>query len=246
MATPDTTVIDAFDTATEAKAPSAEYYGEIIVDAWHCVLEKGTGKRPFDPGADDPSKRRTAIDIVILPVAEANLSFTPERKLIAETKAWTGITWPSLQKLGLANAREARNKFCKVRLAPTGRTWIGTDGEKKEETTFDFMELFADEAACISAYHNRNGAAPQAAPANPAPAAPSAPSSAAAPVGEDPNKAIALTFAKAIVTNLARAERDLVILQVKVAEKIATMPMVNKYYTAESPEIMQLIAEALV
>jgi hypothetical protein len=239
MATPDNTVIDPFDAATNAKAPSSEYYGEIILDAWHCVLEKGVGKRPYDAQTDDPAKRSTAIDIIILPIAESNLRFSLERKLVAESKAWTGITWPSLQKLGISNARDAKNRFCKVKLAPTGRTWIGTDGEKKEETSFEFVELFASEADCITAYQGKNGHAPAAVPAHPAPSSPNPDPNA------DPNKKTALTFAKAIVTNLARAEKDLVILQTKVAEKIAAMPMVSNYYTAESPEIMQLIAEAL-
>jgi hypothetical protein len=34
-------------------------------------------------------------------------------------------------------------------------------------------------------------------------------------------------------------------LQQKVTEKIAAMPMVSKYFTGDSPEIMGLIAEAL-
>lgn len=231
MATPEI-VIDPFDTATEAKAPSAEYFGEIVLDAWHCVLEKGTGKRPFDPGADDPSTRRTAVDIVILPLAEMNLKFTLERKLVAESAAWTKITWPSLQKLGLTNAREAKNKFARVKLTPTGRKWTGQDGSEKEETTFEFVALFATEDECRAAFSGKHST-PAAAPAP------------AAVPGEDPNKKTALTFAKAVITNLARAEKDLVALQGLVAAKIASMPMVNQHYTADSPEIMQMIIEAV-
>ena len=249
MATPEPTVIDPFDAATNAKAPSAEYFGEIVLDAWSCVLEKGVGKRPFDAMSDDPARRSTAVDIIILPIADANVRFNIERKLIAESKAWTNITWPSLQKLGLVNAREAKGRYCKVKLAPTGRTWDKKDqsgaltGEKGEETTFEFIELFADEAACIAAYHGRNGHQPEAAAGNPAPVAPVAVASAGP--AEDPAKKTALTFAKAIVTNLARAEKDLFILQGKIAEKIAAMPMISQFYTADSPEIVQLIAEAL-
>jgi hypothetical protein len=244
MATPEPTVIDPFDAATNAKAPSAEYFGEIVLDAWSCVLEKGVGKRPFDAMSDDPSRRSTAVDIFILPIADANVRFNIERKLIAESKAWTNITWPSLQKLGLVNAREAKGRYCKVKLAPTGRTWDKKDqsgtltGEKGEETTFEFLELFADEAACIAAYHGRNGVAPVA------PVAPAAAVASSDPA-EDPAKKTALTFAKAIVTNLARAEKDMFILQGKIAEKIAAMPMISQFYTADSPEIVQLIAEAL-
>jgi len=239
MASPDTTQIDPFDTATEAKAPSAEYFGEIILDAWHCVLEKGTGKRPFDPQLDDPALRRTAVDIVILPLPEMNLKFNLERKLVAESKAWTGITWPSLQKLGLGNAREARNRFCKVRLAPTSRTWVGTDGEKKEETTFEFEELYADEAACKAAYTSKNGHAQ--APATGASATTPIP----AVIAEDLARKTAFTFARAIVTSLARVEKDPLALQAKTSERIAGMPMINTHFSGESPEILQLIAEAL-
>ena len=237
MATPDPSVIDPFDSASDAHALSAEYYGEVILDAWHCVLEKGSGKRPFDPQVDDPATRRTAVDIVVLPLAEANLKFSLERKLLAESKAWTGLTWPSLQRLGLVNAREAKNRFCRVKLTPTGRTWTGSDGEKKEETTFEFIELYADEPACKSAYAAKNGGHSPAATA----AIPSQPTAA-----DEPGRKTALTFAKAIVTNLARSEKDPLALQLKVAEKIAAMPMVGKYFTAETPEVLQLIVEALV
>lgn len=242
MATPATTVVDdPFDAATNARPPSAEYFGEIILDSWFCVLEKGVGKRPYDPQSDDPAKRSIAVDIVILPIPEANVKFSVERRLIADSKAWTGITWPSLQKLGLANARDAKNRFCRVKLTPTGRTWNGNDGNKKEETTFEFLELFADEASCKAAFAGKH--TPTAASQAPTPAAP-----AAAPAPADPEEAArktALTFAKAIITNLARTEKDLVILQTKVAEKLAAMPMVSKYFSADSPEIMQMIAEAL-
>jgi hypothetical protein len=240
MATPETTVIDPFDSASDAHALSAEYYGEVILDAWHCVLEKGSGKRPFNPQSDDPTVRCTAVDIVVLPLAEANLKFSLERKLLAESKAWTGLTWPSLQRLGLVNAREAKNRFCRVKLTPTGRTWIGSDGEKREETTFDFIELYADESSCKAAYAIKNGGQ-----SGPIPAA--APTNPVQPVGADElARKTALIFAKAIVTNLARAEKDPLALQLKVAEKIAAMPMVGKYFTAEAPEVLQLIAEALV
>ena len=237
MATPEPSVIDPFDSASDARVLSAEYYGEIVLDAWHCVLEKGSGKRPFNPQSDDPVARRTAVDIVVLPLAEANLKFSLERKLLAESKAWTGLTWPSLQRLGLVNAREAKNRFCRVKLTPTGRTWIGSDGEKKEETTFEFIELYADEPSCKAAYAAKNGGHSPAA----TPVIPSQPAAV-----DEPARKTALTFAKAIVTNLARAEKDPLALQLKVAEKIAAMPMVGKYFTADTPEVLQLIAEALV
>jgi len=246
MAIPDTTVVDPFDSATAAHMPSAEYYGEIIIDAWNCVLEKGSGKRPFNPQADDPASRRTAVDIAVLPLAEANLKFSLERKLVAESKAWTGITWPSLQKLGLNNAREAKNRFCRVKLSPTGRTWIGADGEKKEETTFEFIELYGDELGCKAAFSLKGNHA--AAPVTDAPVDNAAPAVSGSPAAgpDDPARKTALTFAKAIVTNLARAEKDPVALQTKVAEKIAAMPMVSKYYSGDSAEIMEMIAATMV
>ena len=234
MATPTVIEVDPFDAATEAKAPSAEYFGECVLDAWNCVLERGTGKRPYNPGVDNPADRRTAVDIVILPIAEQNVKYTLERKLVAESSAWTKVTWPSMQKLGINNAKEARGRFCKVKLTPTGRTWKGQDGSDKTETSFEFLAFYANKAECISAYtggpvimHDQ-----AAKPVS------------SAPVDDDPNKVTALSFAKAIIANLARQEKDLVELQKKVTEKIAAMPMVSKYFTGDSPEIMSLIADA--
>lgn len=254
MATPDTTVYDdPFEAATHAKAPVAEYFGELFLDTWFCVFEKGVGKRPFDNLSDDLSRRAVAVDMQVNPLPETNLKFNLERKLVADSIAWANITWPSLKQFGLHMANEANNRYVRVRLVPAGRTYIGKDGSKKEETTFEFLALYADENACREAYLNRNvRKQPAAAPAKTSqPAQTSQPVQTAAPTqpaqqsGEDAARKTALTFAKAIVTNLARQYTDFEVLQTKIAEKLATMPMVNKYYTIDSPEVMQLIAEAI-
>ena len=246
MAAPDTTVYDdPFEAATNAKIPSSEYYGELFLDTWFCVLEKGIGKRPFDALSDDYARRQIAVDMQVAPLPETNVRFNLERKILADSKEWVNIAWASLQRLGLHTAKEACNRFVRVRQVSTGRTYTGRDGNKKDETIFEFLDIYASMEECREAYLNRNGRKQPAQPAQTVqtvqPAAPAQP----AQSGEDAARKTALTFAKAIITNLARQFSDFEILQTKIAEKLATMPMVNKYFTIDSPEIMQMIAEAI-
>ncbi len=222
------TNLDAFDSASNVQLQAFDIYGEISIDAWHCVLKKGEGKRPYQDGQDDLADRKTAIDIILHPIEEMNSKFQHERSLIAESMAWAKITWPSLQKLGLNNAREAKNRYCRVKFTATGRKWTNKNGEPTEETTFEFLELFAAKQDCVTAYLNLKGK-----------------DKAAALNTDSPEKSNAYKFAVAIVKNVANETRDFGQLTQKVKDKIAAMPVVSKHFTIDSPEIMALIAEAL-
>lgn len=52
----------------------------------------------------------------------------------------------------------------------------------------------------------------------------------------------ALKFLRVIVENAARGQSDLTVVRNTVAAQIATMPLVSKYFTVDSPETMNLIA----
>ena len=165
---------DPFDAATNATLAPRSYYGEIRVEAYFCVLIKGTGKVPFDATQHKPEQRCTALDIELIPLSDQNVSFAVRRETIAESREWAGIIWPSLKALGLTNAREADGKWGKLSQVPSGRKYRNSAGEEKEATTFKFLALYPNEDACRKAYYAEVKRQPEA-EAQPAQAAPQAP-----------------------------------------------------------------------
>lgn len=234
MAMNTAVVNDPFDAAEDPQVRSNEYWGEVQIDMWFCVLQAGVGKLPFDPQVHDATKRATAIDIQIIPLEETGLTFDPKRGMIAESREWAGIVLPSIKALGIS-ARELNGKFVHVRQKPTGKTYTNKSGEVKDQTTFEFVKVFPDRAACLADYQANNGGAPAQAPA-PAPAA---------PASGNAERDTALKFLAAVVESAARGQTDISIIQRTVAMNIHAMPLINKYFTEDSPETLQLIAEKM-
>ena len=152
MATNGHPIDDPFESASNATLAPRNYYGQIQIDAYFCVLQKGVGKLPYDPGQHRAEDRRTAIDISLLPIAEQNITFELRREIIAESREWAGIIWPSLKELGLTSAREANGKWAKMIQVGTGRKYRTKSGEEREATTFKFLALYDSEDTCRAAY----------------------------------------------------------------------------------------------
>ena len=53
----------------------------------------------------------------------------------------------------------------------------------------------------------------------------------------------ALKFLAAIVKQACNGEQDVVKIQAKLGESIVKMPIIKKYFTSESEETLNLIAE---
>lgn len=210
---------DAWQAAESAELKPIEYYGQVSVDVWFCVLVKGTGKVPFDPKAHKIEDRRTAIDIVLTPL-DPNAMWKPERHVIAESREWAGITWASLKALGLQSLKELNGKFAKVTFVPTGRKYLGSDGELHESTAFKFLALYETREQCEAACKS-NGAGTVA----------------EAPAVQQSERDVAWQFVQALA-KAARGNRDV------LAKQIATYPVVSKYFTIDSPEVAQLLQAA--
>ncbi len=147
---------DPFDAADNAQLQPMMNFGQCTVDTYFCILQKGVGKVPFDPAQHGADQRRTAITIEITPLTGMNLSFTTKREMIAESREWAGIVLPSLKALGL-HPRELNGAWVKYLLEPTGRKYVNLSGEEKVATTFKFLEVYPDEAACERAWHSMSG-----------------------------------------------------------------------------------------
>jgi len=232
MATQTTNVWDAVDNP-EVKSGPTEYWGLVKIDSYFCTLQKGLGKIPFDAQKNSLDDRRTAIDIIVIPLAEQNISYDVNRSMIAESREWAGIVLPSIKNLGIS-AQQLNGKYGHIRTKGTGSTYTNKNGETRERTTFEFVQVFNTEAECRSAYQAYTSGAGAA----PAPAAP-------ASNGNDKERKTALKFLKVIVENAARGQSDLTVITNTVAVNIANMPMVSKHFTVDSPETMNLILEAM-
>ncbi len=231
---------DPFDVADNPPPPPPPvFYGQVQMDVWFCKLVKGQGKVPFNPNTDRIEERRTAVKVMLLPLPEQNVTFDVSREYVAEFGPWPKITLPSIKNLGLS-ARELDGRWVKLEQVPEGRTYVNQNGETKESTTFKFLAVYPDEAACRTAYLQDSISGPEPAPATNQAVTPVTPP--AAPV-QPPNnnssnkeRETALKFLELAVK---QANGDPVV----AAEKIQAWPLVVKYFPPDSPETLKVISD---
>lgn len=224
---------DPWESSENPVFRSGEYWGQIAIDAWYCVLAKGTGKVPFDAQVHKIEDRRTSIEMQLHPLPEQNISFEVARSTIAESKGWASITLPSIKQFGLS-LREMNNKWVKLGFKPTGRKYTNSQGEEKENTTFEFLKVFNSEAECRTDYSGNSSGDAQ-------PTATEATAN-----GDDKKRATALAFLKVVVKQAADASgHDLDAIRDSVSKRIAQYPNVAEFFTVDSPETVELIAETL-
>lgn len=225
------TIIDPMEELDKPYTPPAfEIWGKVDLNAWFAALVKGVGKEVFDPAKH--KSRVTAVDITITPINEQDAQVLT-RNLIRESREW-GLVQNSLQACGCPKAADINGRFVHVQFENTGETYTNGNGETKNKTYIKFLQIFPDEATCTTDYRSFHGAPittnqvqPDGAPAN------------------NKERETALKFAQVIVNNNARGQTDLATIQGKVTTAIASMAVVNKYFTADSPEILDMIATAM-
>jgi hypothetical protein len=218
--------IDPYERAANAQLKPREYWGQIKVDAYLCVLVRGKGKVQYDPAIHPEEQARTAISVAVLPLPEQNITYPVERELIAESAEWIKIVWPSLRKFNLASPREAKDRWCKCHFVPTGRTYTGKDGVEKEATTLEFLELYADEAACRAAYRAATGQEEDLVIEDI--------EQAPIPAPDTKRKEAALEFVKVLVKQFGGDHGQL-------ATQMAAIPMIAEFFTVDSPEVRELL-----
>ncbi len=220
------TYIDPLEKIDEPYVPPAfELWGLVSLNAWYAALVKGEGKVPFDPAVH--KSRVTAIDISVVPVTEQDAQVIT-RNMIRESREW-GLVQVSLQECGCPKAAEANGKYAHVLLEHTGETYTNNQGEVKNKTYIKFVKIFTDEQACVADYKAGQGV--------------EAPSGTAAPM--DKEYETSFRFLKSACQNFVRGETDIEKIKTKAAPVIAKMPMINKFFTVDSPEFLQACTEAM-
>ncbi len=220
---------DPRDVAMPARPRAREraYFGEVtIVVRWFCVLEKGVGKRPFDPTRDHLDQRRIAIKIGISPLRGA---YAVEQDVVDCSKAWQRYTLPSLRAHQL-DLRTLQGRFVQVHRVPTGETYINRSGETKRRTALVFVAVYVDRASCQAAAHAFYGrSAAQCAQAQPVYTA------ARLQQGDFAERAFAAQ-ALPVLWQASGADTALFLAL------IAAHPVIARYFGPQSPEVTDLSA----
>ena len=235
---------DPYDSAMNSEwNPSLTIFGQCSVDVWYCVLQKGQGKVPFDPGQHSIDQRCTAIDIAIQPLPGSKAQFATERGLIAESREWAQIVKPSLRALNI-DLRAINGHYVRAELVPTGQTYTNSQGETKQRTTIKFVAIYnsLDECqAAADAFFAARGSASSSSTESAVP--PSESAGTQTPVGassngngtNDTEKTTAAKFLPALWN---ASGKDIT----KFAEMLAKNPLVSKYFDLNSPEVLSLTA----
>jgi hypothetical protein len=237
--TDQTLVNDPWEIADNAKPREFEYYGLVKADVWFGFFPGGGQKPvPFDPQQHPVEKRVVMIDIQIIPIVDQNITFDVKQNYTDFSLDWTKVTLPSIKALGLDGLRSLNGKFARVTLVDGKREKKDEDGNKTGEfyKTFKFLQVFADEQACRQAYSG-------ASPAHTEPEQPTSNGNGNGAVSAD--KMTALSFAKVIVTNAAKDQKDLNVIRETIATNFANYPLINQHLTVDSPEVMTMIMEAM-
>lgn len=228
------------DEAWNPPEQTSTYCGKITILGYSVMFVEDVhnpGKKmkvPYDASvlnADGSEPRPVSMIKVSLTPSNPELKYDVVRDLIVSSNEWAKITLPSIKTLGIMQLAELDGKFAEAEMAETGRTWV-TNGETKKGTTFKFLRLFPDEASCQAAA-GVDASPAVASPANPVP-------------GNNGNgnseRETALKFLKAYAANAARAAgKDLAKAQVVIGPMIAQQALLSKYFTANSPEVLDLL-----
>jgi len=239
---------DPFESASNPIIPAFELWGMVEINAWACHLQKGVGKVPFDSTNPD-HRRATAIDLFVAPLPEQNITNTKscEDHHTAESLDWANITLKSVKALGIDKVQEINGKYAHV-VRVEGRPYWEKDTPKSDmridpatkdyivapkgfERHFKFVALYDTEAACRDAYLAAGGKSVQ---------------SVNVPLDvSDTEKQTAMAFLKVIVGNAAKASANVEAAKIAVTLALVGYPSVAKYFTADSPEVLDLITATL-
>lgn len=217
---------DPWSEAEEARELPKTYFGQIYVEAYPVVLEKGVrGGIPFDGAVHRVEDRRTMVHVSITPLPSSNRSEPFEWWYLTFAKEWAGILLPSIKALGFRSPRLISDKYVKYDMAPTGRTYTTDAGEEKMATAPQLIAVYDHvgeaEAAASELYGNGgdNGATAQT----------------EQPTG-GMTKDGAYLFLKAFVHE-TKGDLD------ALGKKLEANPTIGQFFTVTSPEVIELVGE---
>lgn len=227
---------EAFASAMEPAeiTYSNDIYGQIEFDVWFCALKKGVGKQVYDPQMHKPGERRTAITVNIADVGGNNY----KRDFIAEIRedGWYNVTLASLKALGVTDLMAFNGSYVHAEMTKVG-TYKKSDGSEGVRTAPKILAVYKSREECENA---AQGGATQADWMTTPPANGNA--NGASTAGSDAERKVAEAFLPAIVKTAVRGNGiDLPTLEAALKSN----PILAKYFTIASPEVIQAMATAL-
>jgi hypothetical protein len=224
-----TNIWDEMDNPTQ---PTQFTFGQLMLEGWFCILQKGIGKVPFDPNFHSEGQKRAAIDMCVTPLAITGATFQVERNTIATADDWLKITLPSIHALGMKSS-QLNGKYVQIELVPSGT--YEKNGETKTKTAIKFVRVFNSQNECEAVYLNQTGNGhtatatppPDAFPLDTGAPAPAPQADAGLPMP------LQLAFAKTIVGNTT----DIMALHGKLTQAGLSAAVMSQ------PEIVALIAQ---
>ena len=247
---------DAYAAAAGAEIQTRPIYGELDIEAYPAIFEKGKGKVRLDPkdvGNYERWQVRTIVDMRIFPIADTRNGRPIDRNVCADgdydTNAkrtfysWIKIIRPSLDalvghRIGQADMLALNGKHVKAELVPDGRKYRGKDGAELDSTTLRFLAVYANEAECRAAYYADSGReAPDEDGSEPIP-------------GFEPAAAPQAQPATAITRESARMFLAAIIKDGgsdmgKLTQKLGMMPMITEHFPLGSDELQAAISEII-
>jgi hypothetical protein len=171
------------------------------------------------------------------PVSQIKVAITPSdpqkyevlREYLVTSSEWTKITLPSIKSVGITQLPQLNGKWATAQMKGTGRKWTDKNGEEKEMTAIEFLTISDTEPGS-------NGKSAPAATQTPTPAPAAAQSNGNA-------QATALKFLAVYVNNAMRkAGGDIDKARTELTPMIASQQLLAKYFTVDSPEVLDLMA----
>lgn len=208
--------------------PSYELWGQVSVYVWKAALVKGQGKIVFDPAVHKSMVYAIDLSVVPLNIQGANLA---ERSLIQTSKEWK-LTQESILAAGI-QASEIDGKYVRIKFEPTGDTYTNAQGEVKNKTYMHFVRIFKNATECEQDFLADNMGGAEA-------------STEAAPVAENGAEyETALKFLGATVRSTAKGKSGMDEILPALEAKINASPIMKKYFTATSDEVIELVSQAI-
>jgi len=225
---------EAYQEFEEQERPDGpiHYFGQVLVDIYDGVLVKGAGIMPYDPGVDTAARKVKVSKVTVKPLKKDGefADYEIERRLVPFDNGWAKIIKPSLARLGVSLPM-INGAWAHIQMTPEGRKYTNRNGEEKESTTIEFLGFFDTKElaqtaadAHFSEFNGGNGSLTD----SPTTYAPNGQS------GSNSERDVAQRFLPVLGT---QAKGD----PAELAKLIAANPIVSKYFSINSPEVISLL-----
>jgi hypothetical protein len=151
---------ELWDKANDPQEMVFQYWGELHLRPWECVLVKKVGKVPYDPVVHKGQRTSIAVEMNIIPIPENAVSFPIEREPVDFSKEYK-MFLQSVWDAGVDHVARANSQWVRASYKETGETYK-KDGEIKQKTYLHIEQFFESEEQCRENFFEITGKDPDA------------------------------------------------------------------------------------